>query len=227
MGAEAARQGRKVLHITLEVNERKVMRRYQQVWTRFSRDQMIANPAAVAAAQKRVREAGGDVMIKDWSYERVRVDDIFALVKRLRQKGYEIDVLIVDYLELVKADKDMMRRDPRFGMGQVAQDMRALSVALEMPVITAWQVNRSGSEKHVITGVDLSECWDIYKHADIMISLNQNDIQRQEKIMRLYIIKQRESEARGPSGQRVSARERLWRPSRGRSRHRSHRSHAR
>ena len=195
-GAAAARAGKTVLHITLEVSQRKVMRRYQQCWTRLTKEQMIANPSTVAAAQGRVRDAGGDVLIKDWSYEGVRVDDIFALVKRLKQKGHDIDVLIVDYLELVRADKAMMRRDPRFGMGQVAQDMRALSVALEMPVITAWQVNRAGSEKHIITGVDLSECWDIYKHADIMISLNQNEAQRLENIMRVHIIKQRESTTR-------------------------------
>ena len=48
----------------------------------------------------------------------------------------------------------------------------------------------------MISAVDVSECWDIVKHADIILGLNQSDEERNQKILRVNIIKQRESTAR-------------------------------
>ncbi|KPJ97093.1 MAG: hypothetical protein AMJ55_00305 [Gammaproteobacteria bacterium SG8_15] len=191
-GAAAAAQGRNVLGITLELSARKCVRRVDQCLTNFTRDELIGQPLRVSAARK---DMPGKLYIKDWSYTGVTVDDIKALVVRMRQRGEPVDYLLVDYLELVKPVR-YNRHAERHNWSQTAQDLRALAVDLHIPVITAWQVNREGSEQHVLSPRDVSECWDIVKHADIILGLNQSQAEMAERVMRVNIIKQRESTER-------------------------------
>jgi len=137
----------------------------------------------------------GKFFVKDWSHAKVTVDDIKALVRRIEAKGDKLDALVVDYLELLAPTRNN-RHGERFNFSQVAKDLRALANELKIPIITAWQVNRAGYEKYVISAVDVSECWDIVKHADIIVGLNQSDEERDNKMLRINIIKQRESTAR-------------------------------
>ena len=74
--------------------------------------------------------------------------------------------------------------------------MRAVAVACEVPILTAWQVNREGSDQHNVELRHVSESWDVIKHADAIIALNQTEAERDERIMRMRILKQRESTER-------------------------------
>jgi hypothetical protein len=69
---------------------------------------------------------------------------------------------------------------------------------LDMPIVTAWQVNREGARKTdaLLSKEDISESWDVVMIADQIIGLNQNDAERQSKRMVVNIIKQRESTER-------------------------------
>jgi replicative DNA helicase len=188
-GAAAAAQVRNVLGITLELSARKCVRRVDQWLSKFTQSELISQPLFVSGARKGVE---GKLYFKDWSYTGITVDDIKALVTRMRQRGEKIDYLLVDYLELVKPVK-YNRHAERHNWSQTAQDLRALAVDLQIPVITAWQVNREGSEQHVLSARDVSECWDVVKHADIILGLNQNAAEMAERVMRVNVIKQRES----------------------------------
>lgn len=190
--AAAAKQGRGVLGITLEISARKCVRRVDQFLTGFTRDELIINPVVTGHQRK---DLDGKLYIKDWSYTGINVDDIKALVCRMRSRGQDVDYLMVDYLELVKPLVSN-RQAERFNWSKTTQDLRALAVDLQVPVVTAWQVNRSGSDAHVLSERDISECWDVVKHADIILGLNQNPAERDEKILRVNVIKQRESTAR-------------------------------
>jgi len=191
-GVEIAQQGDTVLHISLEISSAKCMQRVDQKLTGLNRDERLAKPGLVMVARKGM---AGKFFVKDWSHAKVTVDDIKALVRRMEARGEKVDVICVDYLELMVPVRNN-RHGERFNFSQVAKDLRALANELQLPIITAWQVNRSGYEKNVIGAVDVSECWDIVKHADIILGLNQNNAERDERMLRVNIIKQRESTAR-------------------------------
>ena len=191
-GVAIAETGGNVLHISLEISKAKCMQRVDQKLTGMTSEQRLGNPGAVMAAR---RNMNGKFFVKDWSHAKVTVDDIKALVRRIEAKGDKLDALVVDYLELLAPTRNN-RHGERFNFSQVAKDLRALANELKIPIITAWQVNRAGYEKYVISAVDVSECWDIVKHADIIVGLNQSDEERDNKMLRINIIKQRESTAR-------------------------------
>jgi len=195
IGAKAALSGRHVLHVTLEISTRRVGRRFDSALTGIKSSGLIQSVTAVAAARKQVKKAGGSVHIKDWSYGDVGPNDIRGLVKGMRAMGQSVDVVIVDYLELLQPNKgdNYQRREQRHVYGMLGKQMRAMAVCLDVPVITAWQVNREGSDMHNVELRHVSESWDIIKHADQIISMNQTDAERDERIMRLRVLKQRDS----------------------------------
>jgi hypothetical protein len=102
IGARAAAKGRGVLHITLEMAEPRIRRRYESVWTNLEYHEMLAQPDVIETARDRVLNAGGDVYIEDWNHARDKTpQDIKSLVSQMRSDGQRIDVVIVDYLALL------------------------------------------------------------------------------------------------------------------------------
>jgi replicative DNA helicase len=199
-GARAAQEGRRVLHITLEVNATRVNRRYDSAWTGLKRRELAERPKVVAAARRQIRDAGGGVWIKDWSYNDsgVAPSDVKGLVRQMRSQGVDIDLVIVDYLELMVPNRSgsYQRREMRFVYGQIEKEMRAVGVALGVPILTAWQINRTGSAVDSITLEHLSESWDIAKHPDIILALNQSRGEADNNQMRIGVLKQRDGTGR-------------------------------
>lgn len=192
VATSAAQQGMNVLGITLEISESKCVRRIDQCLTGLTSDELVTARSAVRSARANIP---GNLWIKDWSYRGVTTDDIGALVKRMGKNGDHVDMLMVDYLELVRPTT-YNRNAERHNYARVVQDMRALAVELQIPVVTAWQVNRAGSDAWLVTEKDISECWDVIKIADIILGLNQTPQDKAENLMRINVIKQREGTAR-------------------------------
>lgn len=194
-GVRIAEEGKTVLHISLEISKAKCYQRVDQALTGLNHEERLANPKLVMTARRGLAQSNGKMLVKDWSHAQVTVDDIRALVRSIESQGKTVDVIIVDYLELMYPTRHN-RHGERFNFASTSKELRALANELEVPIITAWQVNRTGYEKNVISAVDVAECWDIVQHADIILGLNQSNAERDEKMLRVNIIKQRESTAR-------------------------------
>lgn len=198
IGARAARKGRRILHITCEISGRRVITRYDQAATRCTKTDLIRSPQIAKKARETIAEKGGAVWIKDWSHCRVTADDVVALVRRMRQNGQNVDYVIIDYLELLyPAGIANKNRETRHIYGVVAKEIRAAAVMLGVPIVTAWQINREGSEEYIVSTINISESWEVVKWADIIISLNQTPAEVSDKIMRIGILKQRDDIRRG------------------------------
>jgi len=190
--AYAASRGRACLGITLEINSRKCIQRVDQWLTGMDKYELAANPFA---ALKKREGLAGKVWIKDWTARQPTVDDIRALILQMRQRGQAVDYVMIDYMELVRPDHFNINQ-VRHGYSQIAKSLRVMSKALDVPVVSAWQTNRGGADKHVLSKTDVGEDWGVIKIADIALGLNQNAEELQQKIMRVNILKQRESTAR-------------------------------
>lgn len=175
-----------------------MIRRYDQAFTGMKSSELIASPKTVAAARKRVLSGGGELYVVDWSYKDITPNDIRGMVKRLRNEGKKIDLVVIDYLELMKpnASAERNRREMRHTYGAMGKELRAVAVGMEIPILTAWQVNREGSDCHNVELRHVSESWEIIKHADLIVALQQTDGERDNRVMRLRLLKQRESTER-------------------------------
>ena len=84
--------------------------------------------------------------------------------------GY--DIIIVDYLQLVKADKSY--RGNRYAeVGEISHAFKALAMELNIPIIVLSQLNRvsEGKETKEPTMAELRESGDIEQDASIIILL--------------------------------------------------------
>lgn len=101
------------------------------------------------------------------------ITDIRAKARRLK-KEHTIDMLVVDYLQLVRGPSDVERRE--LEVGYVSRGLKALAKELEIPVVACAQLNRSieqrGKEKNPQLS-DLRESGSIEQDADVVIFVNR------------------------------------------------------
>jgi len=193
-GANAATQGHRVLHVSFETHEEKIRRRYDQALTHITRDKLDTRQDLIQQARNVLRNRGGQVWIMDMSHAAVNASEIEAKIRRMWAKDQMVDYLILDYLELMHPNASMSRADTRHIYGMIAKETRALASKLHIPVLTAWQVNRAGSKEDMVSMGDVSESWEIVKHADTIIALNRSKPEVIAHRARLTILKQREDE---------------------------------
>lgn len=194
VGAHMVKEGYNVLDITLETATAKIGRLYERAILHKPR-RGFADADSIEA-RRILANRGGKLWLKDMSHMDVTPDSVEGMVRAIqRDTGERVDAIILDYLELMtpargKLGDQMMR----FMYGRLGKQMRAVGRKFGIPIITAWQVNREGSQKDTITEADISECWDLFKHVDMMIALNRTEQEKANRRMRLGILKQREDD---------------------------------
>lgn len=197
VGTHAARQGKRVLHITLEISGLRVKRRYDQCLTGLTPKEMKAQPNTVRACRKQITFAGGFVKVQDWSYTKPTPADIEGLVRRMRSKGQYVDYVIIDYLKHIRPNlMPNARFDMRHYYEEMFEQIRCMAVRLDANVLAAWQINRAGNDVDEVRPEHLSECWAAAMVCDTVLSLNQSDAEERENVMRVYTMYQRGSTAR-------------------------------
>ena len=99
--------------------------------------------------------------------------EIRAKARRLH-KDHGIDMVIVDYLQLIRGLEDFERRD--LEVAYVSRGLKALAKELDIPVVACAQLNRSseqrGKEKRPQL-VDLRESGAIEQDADVVIFVHR------------------------------------------------------
>jgi replicative DNA helicase len=115
--------------------------------------------------------------------------DLRARARRLRYRG-ELDLLIVDYLQLLKPHKGKSREQE---VTAISQALKAMAMELEVPVLALCQLNREvekrTSKKHILA--DLRESGSLEQDADIVLFIS-----RESNLAEIQVEKQRN----GPTG---------------------------
>lgn len=129
------------------------------------------------------------LFIKEYPPRSIRTSDIETYLENLKLAGYEFDAVIVDYLNLILAQKssDNMFKD---GL-EVSEKLRALSYKFECPVITATQVNTEGMNNENVDMQNISESRGIAHTADFIGGLYQMPEDRENGIINMRILKNR------------------------------------
>tara|TARA_R100001143_G_C3288499_1_gene100066 strand:- start:74 stop:634 length:561 start_codon:yes stop_codon:yes gene_type:complete len=136
----------------------------------------------------------GDLVIKELPCGVTTVHGIRALLSILRNhERFEPDVIIVDYIGLLKAgDKGMAKYE---AMEQIVSDLRGIAQENNCVIWTATQTNRQGRNVRLITDSELGDSYGQVRPVDLAISLNQNREEYEDGTMRLYAMKVRNGRA--------------------------------
>ena len=113
-------------------------------------------------------------------------------------KGWKPDVLIIDYLNLLKPNAGSSRGDSTmYEDGKtVSEEIRALSYHLQIPVLTAVQCNSSGFNTADIGMQNIAESRGIAHTADFIAGLYQTEDEQVDGVFHMKILKSRLGESK-------------------------------
>tara|TARA_R110002051_G_scaffold221410_1_gene285029 strand:- start:12942 stop:14225 length:1284 start_codon:yes stop_codon:yes gene_type:complete len=190
-------EGRKVLYVSLEMSEDKIAQRFDSVMTLLPQRSLPVDPAAIQERLGMFSEEfpEGKLVIKEFPTGCATVNTIRSLLIQLKNyQDFEPDVLVVDYLELLRATQEGMQEYQ--AQQRIAEELRGLAVQNNLLVWTATQTNRQGRLVKLITDAELGDSYGKIRTCDFAVSLNQTEQEFDEGTMRLYVMKSRNSSQR-------------------------------
>jgi len=203
----AADMGFNVLYVTLEMSERKVMKRIGAMrlkipindYDNASKDTelikkkiaSLKNTNSNDLFEKKV----GKVYTKFWAAGTATVGDIDNFVQKLKEKkGIKIDLLIVDYITLVAVLKGTAG-DNLYTKGKsLAEGLRAIGAKFKMPVITGVQVAKDAWNSNDITLEQVPESKAIAETADTFWAIIRTSEMKRQNLYRFKLLKQRDGD---------------------------------
>jgi len=178
-----------VLHVTLEMPQQKILKRYARRITHMS---SIESSAADSAKMRRMLRKTLKAHLRVANPPK-KVDAIRKLIDNLADTGFETGALIVDYADLIIPAR--RRRELRFELADISRALRAIAEEYDIPVWSATQAGRQAFNKEVITMADVSEAIEKVAIADIVIALCQTKDEVRIGQGRLFGAKVRDAES--------------------------------
>jgi replicative DNA helicase len=114
----------------------------------------------------------------------------------MKQRGISIDMIIVDYADLLKPFNFRKNGEKRHDLESIYEELRGLAQVYECPIWTASQTNRSGLNAEVITMESISEAFNKCFVADFIFSVSRTVEDKKLNKGRIFVAKNRN----GPDG---------------------------
>jgi replicative DNA helicase len=192
-------EGRKVLYVSLEMSEDKIAQRFDSVMTLIPQAQLKDSAAQLKVNERlsifRTNFPNSQLMIKEFPCGTATVNTLRALLVQLRNyEEFIPDVIIVDYLELLRPTREGQHEYQ--AQQRIAEEMRGLATEMKVLVWTATQTNRMGRSVKVITDSELGDSYGKIRTCDFALSLNQNEEEFDNGTMRAYVVKSRNGRPR-------------------------------
>ena len=203
-GVTAARQGHRVAHFQLEGTKEQCLNRYDAAWTgTLYSDVKLGNmPAKKREVSKRIvkKLKRSDIYVSsEETFNAKTLVDVRRELKEMEKMYGKIDVIIIDYLELLEVGDghNYSPGEERFRQAKLAKGMKMLAMEFNAVVHTATQSSNIPEEckndpEFVITRAQLSEDKGKIRPFDIFITINQTRDEMKEEIMRLHTDKLRD-----------------------------------
>ena len=227
IGKYAAMQRKRVLHVTLEMNEEKIARRYvQSFFAMTRRPESFRIPVIntddrgrfLTLSFKRMRKRPS--LIDPTSKRRVkgRAERFGKKFDRILIKQFPTNQLTIDglcsYIEMLNQEDrfhpdllivdyaDLMKLDTanlRLDTGRVYKDLRGMAVDLNIAVVTASQSNRPGEDARLLNMKHFAEDYSKAGTSDNIVTYSQTKEEKELGLARLFGVKARDEK----SGQTV------------------------
>lgn len=214
-GKLALRQHWKVAHITLEMNEESVIRRYvQALFSAASRDENFPLPNIQADEFGHIVSMAPPDLVKpklhfedpDLRKKLTKEWDKYGYFRNLCIKKFPTGQLTVPKLEayldsleivhkfvpdmLIVDYPDLMAidiRQPVISLGRIFVDLRGIADKRNMAVVTVTQTTREGESASTVQSAQVAGDISKVATADTVITYSQTDLERQLGLARLFV----------------------------------------
>ena len=84
-----------------------------------------------------------DIIIKYHANRTISTDDLYTIIDDLLDDGEEVMALILDYIKRIRPAE--RAKDEKEELKNITNELKTLALELDIPVVTAHQLNRSGA----------------------------------------------------------------------------------
>ena len=99
LGAAALKQGKNVVHYTLELQDTVIASRYDSCLTKIPLGNLMSFKEKIF---EEVQEIKGRLIVKEYPTKSASTNTIKAHLEKLKMKGFQVDMIIVDYADLLR-----------------------------------------------------------------------------------------------------------------------------
>ena len=191
LGSQAIKNGKTVVHYTLELGDTVVASRYDSCITGYPLSDLHTFKDSI---YETVKNLPGKLIIKEYPTKSASTKTIRNHLEKLRKRGNEPGLVIVDYGDLLRPIS--MQREKRNELESIYEEMRAIAQEFKCPIWTASQTNRSGLNAEVITMESISEAFNKCFVADFIFSVSRTIDDKTANSGRIFVAKNRN----GPDG---------------------------
>ena len=204
---KTADAGSNVLYITLEMSERKVLKRLGSMRLRIPINDYDAVSKDTELIRKKIKSLGsmkeggdlfsnkvGKIYTKFWAAGTATINEFDNYIQKIQQKrGIKFDMIIVDYITLVAPVKGA--GDNLYTKGKhLAEGLRALGAKYKCPIITGVQVAKDAWNASDITLESVPESKAIAETADTFFAIIRTEEMKRLNIYRFKLLKQRDGD---------------------------------
>ncbi len=191
LGTQAIREGKTVVHYTLELQDTVVASRYDSCLTKIPLKSLTAFKEKI---YEEVQGIQGKLIVKEYPTKTASTQTIRNHLEKLRMRDINVDMIIIDYGDLLRPVRYL--KEKRTELESIYEELRGMAAEYEAPVWTASQTNRSGLNAEVITMESISEAFNKCFVADFIFTISRTIEDKTTNSGRLFIAKNRN----GPDG---------------------------
>lgn len=201
-------EGKKVIFYTFETALTKLMVRLYANLTGYSKGEIVLDQEGTIDKLNNIFNdfEEGDLIIKEYNANEACSSDLLAHIRDLKMyNNWEPDIIFVDYILIMRANDPRLSQENSYKYYKtVSEELRNIGKTLNIPIVTASQINREGMSDRggslqQLGGKQISESRGIYDTADIFIPIAQGLKDKENN--RFYLIGDKVRE--GESGWRI------------------------
>ena len=186
IGASLLKQGKTIIHYTLELNQNYVGVRYDTVISGVPTSNIKFYKEEV---KKKIDCIKGKLLIKYYPTRSATVQTLASHLKQVELQGIIPDLVIVDYADILRDVSNY--KEMRHQLGSIYEDLRGLAGEMEVPIWTASQANRSALEEDIIDASKVAEAYSKVMTADFILSVSRKVEDKIANTGRFHVIKNR------------------------------------
>lgn len=195
-GAACGLDGLNVVHYTLELKARSVLKMYdKRIVGRKNAALLEDDPRSfiqrVWKSHKRV-VPHGEILVKGFQTRQATPSMIRSHLSMLKSIDFNPGLFIVDYADIMKAERRL--GEFRHEQASIYEDLRAIAQEFNIPCWTGSQANRGSVDKDIVTIADLAEAFEKAAIADTLVAICRSSTEKAEQKGRLFLAAVREKE---------------------------------
>lgn len=187
--------GHRVVYYTFELSEQDISERFDALFSAVKINELkLYNNKVFSALSPLASKYGDKLVVKEYPPDEATVGTLKAHLRQLSGVGFVPDLVIVDYLDLIKPHRNYNSQHEE--LDAITKALRGVAVQFDTRIWTATQLNRSGMAMETPDETAVAGAVAKLFTADVSIFMAQTVEEREDQIMRLMLAKNRN----GPAG---------------------------